>query len=149
MRTSIIYFIIGLLVATIAVPALAGIWSILTANGNNVISPTASIGLAILATALSGVLLWFVKNPLANGSYLPATWRLRSSLEYAGKLLLFAAFCFTILGVLAPVMPSDTTDLAPMEVIIKVVSSGSIMLGTTSLIVSVCMGIVLIWVRKL
>jgi hypothetical protein len=148
MKANIIFLIIGILITAIAIPVLAGTWYII-AGDRNVPSSSPSFGLAILATALGGVILWFVRRLIDGGWAQPERRRLLDSLEYSGRLAVFSAFCFAIFGLLAPVFPLKTTNLAPLEIITKYVAFGALMLGTTSLTVSISFGMVLIWFRKL
>jgi hypothetical protein len=148
MRANIVFFVIALLLAAILIPAIAGTWYII-AGERNIPSPSASIGLAILATALGGVTLWFVRRLLDDGGAEPARRRLLENLEYSGRLFVFSAFCFAVFGLLAPVIPTQTTDLAPLEIVTKYVAYATLILGTCSITAAICFGMVLIWFRRL
>ena len=141
----------GLLAAILCIPAFAGIWYFV-AGEENIPTTLPSINLAILATALGAVILWFA-NINSKSKTKEDEWgarRARENTVFWGKSLVFSAFCFTIFGFLSPILGEKSiTGIEMYDTVLKWIVGLSFMAGTISLIITVCYGMVFVWVRKL
>lgn len=141
---SIILFLFLLII----IPALFGVWHVI-AGKENIPSPLVSIQVAILATALGAVTLWFAQPSLTGvGSGVRRSY-LWFVMENCGRLFLFGAFCFTVFGMLSPWLAAGLTVNAIIDTELKVITYGSFALGTIALTLAVCNGLVLIWLRRM
>jgi MFS family permease len=131
----------------LAIPLYGGAFKIIFQDGS-VPSATASIGLAILAAALGVVVLWFADKFKAVGEV-----GLRKKLSdlrrrgviTVGIFLLFAAFCFALFALLAPLLPDAVKANDFFSIVVKWSSFISLMAGGISLGLTLCMGIFEVW----
>lgn len=148
----LLFVAIGLIVP-LAIPLAVGSLSyIININGDNNegLSATASIGLALLASALGALTLLFVSrtfSPEEEANTLDQ--RKRNLVIYLGKCFIFAALCFTIFGLLTPFLPIDNTDLSMWDNIVRWAAAISSVAGSVSLVVAVVYSIVFIWIWRL
>jgi hypothetical protein len=128
----------------LVVPMLAGIIETtfgdagLVNTGQAYLEPANFFQIALLATALGGVMLWFAPR-ITTG---PGSGRV---IRGAGKILLFSACCFVIIGLLSPVIPEIRESTQWWDIAIRYIAAISFIAGSIGLIFSVCAGVTFIW----
>ena len=119
----------------IGFPAAAGAFSVVIEQGKG-LSPTAGIGLALLATALSGVVSWLYQHSTAQNRNTDAP-----VVGGIGKLLLLSGFLLTLFALLAPFVPEPQTGYIWWNTLIKWVCASGLILGSFTLVMGVLLGI--------
>jgi hypothetical protein len=137
----------------LAIPLFVGAFDIIYQNGN-IPSASASIGLAIVATALGAVVVWFAErsksdnNTKSNGES-DAKGKMAESIRRgvitAGIALLFVAMCFTLFGLLSPILPDAIKAHDFFSIIVKWTAVLSLMAGSISLGFTLCVGMFTVW----
>lgn len=147
-------FFCGLCLALfISIPIVAGTFGIIWEN-EELPSATASIQLAFVSTALGGVVLWYVTY-LSTRFRGKASQKTRSVKRFeasqrrgalaVGTMLLFAAMCFTLFALLCPLFPEVKAAEDVWSSVVKWTSVLSVMAGSITLGISLCIGIFEIW----
>jgi membrane protein YqaA with SNARE-associated domain len=151
-------FICGLCLALfISIPTVAGTFGVIWGN-EELPSATASIQLAFISTALGGVVLWYVTY-LSKRFRGKASTKTRSVKRFeasqrrgalmVGTMLLFAAMCFTLFALLCPLFPEVKAAEDLWSSVVKWTSVLSVMAGSMTLGISLCVGIFEIWTWSL
>jgi cytochrome c biogenesis factor len=147
----VIYYLLsfcGLVLGMVlAIPLFAGAFKIIYQDGS-LPSATASIGLAILATAIAAVVLWFAdkfKSVGEVGTRKKLSDLRRRSVITVGIFLLFAAFCFALFALLSPLLPDAIKAKDFLSIVVKWIGFLSLMAGSISLGLVLCMGIFEVW----
>lgn len=113
------------------------------AEGGSIPTTTASIGLALLASAL-GALTLFLTSRIGTAKDEVGILDQRQ-VGHIGKCYLLAALCFTIFALLSPLLPLDDNNLNFWDNVVKWASAISIIAGSVSLAVAVIFSMVFIW----
>lgn len=141
------------LAVVLAIPLFIGTFDIIYQNGN-IPSASASIGLAIAATALGAVILWFAgraksdDNTKSNGesdAKRKMAESIRRSAMIDGIVLLFVAMCFILFGLLSPTLPDAIKAHDFLSIIVKWTAVLSLMAGSIGLGFTLCVGIFTVW----
>jgi len=152
--TDIVAIALGIM---LAIPMFVGCFSITTqanigTTNNAVWDPIRSFQLAFVATALGGVTLWFASRKDAyrdiNIVSSADQWEYRS-ISAAGRCLLISAACFSILGILSPLLPEAIANPNFWNDFIKHVSLAVTMLGSIFLAMALTSILVSAWVWKI
>jgi cytochrome c biogenesis factor len=150
---NVLFFCGIALSALLAIPLFIGAFDIIYQNGD-IPSASASIELAIAATALGAVVVWFAersksdkktkssaesdaRNKIAESS--------RRSIIAVGIALIFAAICFILFGLLSPILPDAIKAHDFFSTIVKWAGVLSLMAGSISLGFALCVGIFDVW----
>ena len=112
--------------------------------------PSASFQLAILATALGGITLWFASRPRPDISPLRDSadqWQIRG-ITVIGRSFLFSAACFAILGLLSPLVPGTVGKIDFWTQFIKLAFIASLISGSVFLTIALSFLVFEIWFWK-
>ena len=147
-------FFCGITLGTVlCIPLFAGTYKIIWGGGENP-NPFASIQLAVAATALGAVVLWFVGKPWLSRSTKPNKEKSvenklvqlqRRGAITIGGFLLFSAMCLTLFSLLSPILPDVIKAKDFVSLVVKWSAMLSLMAGSITLGLSLCVGIFEIW----
>lgn len=147
----VIYYLLsfcGLVLGTVlAIPLFGGAFKIIYQD-RSLPSATASIELAILATALGAVVLWFAdkyKSVGEVGMRKKLSDLRRRSVITVGIFLLFAALCFALFALLSPLLPDAVKANDFFSIVVKWMGFLSLVAGSISLGMALCIAIFEIW----
>jgi hypothetical protein len=137
--------------AIVSIPAIYGVFTIVMGSASPP-SPIESMGLALLSTALAGVVFLLVKPWLGStsgNSSESVARQTRSSAEIMGVFFIVAAIAFALFAMLCPFLgaASEGQRFFPhtafgdfCEVFVKWTSLLSLLVGTSAFVVSLTLG---------
>ena len=150
---NLLFFCGMALAVVLAIPLFIGAFRIIYEDGS-IPEASASIGLAIVAAALGAVVLWFPERAKPDDNTKPTgesdarrkmAESIRGVVMGAGIILLFAAMCFTLFGLLSPILPDAIEAHDFLSTVVKWAAVLSLMAGSISLGFVLCVGVFTVW----